>query len=320
MKINSDNYIDFFVRYYDKELSTEETGNLFRFLDKNPDLEKEFYDFLSVSPLSETEIGEPFLNKHFLLKKSVDAFELKCIDFIENQQTDEEEEFFLRTIQQDSEKEKTFQFFLSTVLQADDNLKFQKKTIAPYFKRKVMTYSLSIAAGLLLFVSLGYTLKFYTPQKNIIPSENLSAKVKQPEPEKPITVTKVLRPKILAQTNVEETKNKVNNNVFQQAATHKKLPIIEKIRKIKPKPFNQVAIASLTLPDIFSKPNLSERIEPNPRKGNKPKNNKKTLKDLAFQKINQISNNHIQIKTDKNQPKKVDEISIKTNKFTFKKY
>ena len=68
MKINIDNYIDFFVSYYDKELSIEETGELFQFLDENPDLEKEFYDFLSVSPLLKSETDTKFSQKQFLEK------------------------------------------------------------------------------------------------------------------------------------------------------------------------------------------------------------------------------------------------------------
>lgn len=319
MRINIDNYIDFFVRYYDKELSIKETGDLFNFLDENSDLEKEFYDFLSVSPLAKSESFDEFSQKAFLRKNTTDIFDIECINFIENQQTDTEKEKFLRTIQQNSEKEKTFQIFLSTIQQADYNLKFPKKIIAPYFKKKVTTYSLSIAAGLLLLVSIVYTLKFYIPQQNSLPSENFSAKATSHEQEKPITVTKVIRPQILAQTNVEKTKNEVNKNILHQVEAHKNLPIIKKIRKIQPKPFNQVAVASLTLPTIYSKSNHSEQIRPNSRNQNKPERNRKTLKDLAFQKINQISNNHIQIETN-NKHKKIEKISIGTNKFTFKKY
>ena len=324
MKINSSNYIDFFVRYYDNELSIEETGELFHFLESNPDLEKAFYNFLSVPQLSDTSTKESFLDKNNLIKNSTHDFDLQCIDFIENQSTEEEKEQFLKIIQKHPEKNKTFQLFSSTILRADTSLKFPKRTIVPYFKRKITTYSLSAAAGLLLLAALIYTLRFYTPQNNIIQPQNIATNIENnQENNTPITVTEVLRPEILSQNNVEKNKNEVNKNIYHQTKIHQELPINEKIRKIQPKPFNQLAVASLSIPSIFSqKEHITQprNLASNPQKISKLQNENKSLKDFAIQKINQISNNHIQIKTKKNQPKKIDKISIKTNKFTFKKY
>ncbi len=324
MKINSHNYIDFFVRYYDNELSIEETSKLFHFLKSNPNLEKAFYDFLSVPQLSDTSTKELFLDKTNLIKNSTSDFDLQCIDFIENQSTEENKEQFLKIIQQDPEKNKTFQLFLSTILRTDTNLTFPKKTIAPYFKRKITTYSLSVAAGLLLLATLIYTLQFYTPQNNIIQPQNITTNIENSnENNTPITVTKVLRPEILSQNNVEKNKNEVNNNIYHQTKIHQALRIHEEIKKIQPKPFNQLAVASLSFPSVFQykEPIIQPRkLISSPQKTDKNQNNNKTLKDFAIQKINQISNQHIQIKTQKDQPKKIDKISIKTNKFTFKKY
>jgi len=324
MKINSSNYIDFFVRYYDNELSIEETGKLFHFLESNPDLEKEFYNFLSVPQLFDTSTKESFLDKKDLIKNSTYDFDLQCIDFIENQSTEEEKEKFLKIIQQNPEKDKTFQLFSSTILRADTSLIFPKRTIAPYFKRKITTYSLSAAAGLLLLAALIYTLQFYTPQNNIIQPQNIAKNIENNQGNNtPITVTKVLRPEILSQNNVEKNKNEVNKNIYHQTKIHQELPINKKIRKIQPKPFNQLAVASLSFPSVFSQKRYAtqpKKLISSPQKISKPQNENKSLKDFAIQKINQISNNHIQIKTKKNQPKKIDKISIKTNKFTFKKY
>jgi len=312
MKININNYIDFFVNYYDKSLSNRATEELFLFLKKHPELEQEFYDFLSVPSLTELENIEAFPKKMLLTKNHYDAFDIECIDFIENQLTAEEKSNFLKSLEVSKWKKKTFHIFLATIQQGDMNLKFPKKKIIPYLRKKMIIYTQLIASVLLLLTVLIYALQRHTMQRQY--SKKLFTKTIISKPTKPVIYANAFSPKDIVRP--ENNKEIISNNTIKQKSKEPN-NTVKKMSKISPKTMKSLAMLSHPLPEVYPKTIVFPKNDLNTLNDKTPREN--TFIDFALNKINHISKNHIRITTDKTK-KKIKTITIETNIFTFKKY
>lgn len=318
MKINNDNYIEYFVNYYDQNLSQQEMAELFSFLEHNPGLEKEFYNFLSVPPLSDYDDLPISVNKTTLLKSEEENFNIQCIDYIENQMNDDEKQHFLFTLNADRNKQVTFNYFLATIQQADKNISFPKHLIKPYQHTKVRHYILA-AATVVILMSLTFVIQFYSKDTRTIQTNTFTT-LNKVNHIQPITVKKVLRPKILSQENIEKTKEEINQHDLKQTK-RKNHPFntIETIQKNSANPLIESNLAFVSplnthLIDIPEQNNSISEV-----KVQKTSNNK-SLKDFAIEKVNKISKGYIEITQGKKNPNKIDKIAISTKKFSIKKY
>ncbi len=79
------NYIEYFVDYYDGNLSDDVVKELFAFLDKNPDLKSEFEEY-GEAVVPELAVTMPeTLHSGVREKNAVDEFELACIKYLEGE-------------------------------------------------------------------------------------------------------------------------------------------------------------------------------------------------------------------------------------------
>jgi hypothetical protein len=123
MNISKDNYESWFLDYIEGKLESAQREKLMSFLDFNPDLKAELEGMNAV--LLEPD-DMKYLNKDGL--KKPDEFESLCISSIENQLTSEEEGVFKRLLSEDQNKQQIFSLYQSTLLAADKQIIYPKKS------------------------------------------------------------------------------------------------------------------------------------------------------------------------------------------------
>ncbi|MCF8298199.1 MAG: hypothetical protein K9J13_11685 [Saprospiraceae bacterium] len=163
--ITKENYEEYFIASLEGDLAKKEQKELVDFLLKNPELSKEFKLFKQTFLVPETEIK--FSNKSSIKKIIVEA-----VDEIGQHNY---EEFFIADIEGDldlnkkhnlkvflqanPQLKKEYDIFRNTVLTPDFNIVYDdkrslKKAVLPVFTRKTIYYSVSIAASILILLSI----------------------------------------------------------------------------------------------------------------------------------------------------------------------
>ena len=158
--INTYNYEEYIVDYFDGNLSSSEEEALMSFLNRNPQLKEEFNSF-NGEKLSAENIS--FNNKEVLKKDSIlvnnkeSNFNELCIASIEGDLSELQLIDFERMINSDIAKKKELDLFVLTKVLPDNSIVFKNKdklkTKAK--KRFTITYTiLSAAASVLLLVGI----------------------------------------------------------------------------------------------------------------------------------------------------------------------
>jgi len=244
--INTNNYEEYIVDFFDGNLSPSEETALMAFLDKNPELKEEF-DFFDNEKLLEEEIV--FNEKESLKRTSIlhnnesMNFQELCIASIEGDLTKEEKNLFNELLSSDSNKLIEYKKFKSTKLSPDYSIVFtDKKALnkkAGLNWRK--SYSaISIAASILLLVGLYFLVPRTTEKVELISAQN-----KEIESKKQVIDTEIEKEVKTQEPNsiisIKSRKTEVNTIVHKE-----KVEIIDVIESKKEviRERNQIAYLS----------------------------------------------------------------------------
>jgi hypothetical protein len=156
--INTNNYEECIVDFFDGNLNSSEEKALMVFLDKNPELKEEFNFFDNESLLEEEFVfnDKESLKKSLIIHKSMNFQEL-CIASIEGDLSVKEHKLFKELLFSDSAKLNEYKKFENTKLSPDLRIIYPKKEILRRksgFVWKRSYYAISIAASILLLVGL----------------------------------------------------------------------------------------------------------------------------------------------------------------------
>jgi len=184
MKINRNNYEVFIIDFFDDKLNVEKTSALMLFLDENPDLKEEFELLKQPLPKPEKIVFE----KKEKLKKQVvkavaeineDNYENYFIGFYEGDLKNDEKtdlEIFLGL---NGFLQKEFELFGKLKLQADASIYFPgKDSLKKKSELRIVYYAVSVAAIVLLFLSIYPLFKAEIPSTPTVERTQLSAMLK----------------------------------------------------------------------------------------------------------------------------------------------
>ncbi len=182
MKPDRTNYEIWLTDYLDGRLDTNQLNLLMDFLDKNPDIKKEFENIVFFRIRSE---DNPFPGKERLKKNlsdiDEDQFNLLCIGSLEKDLIPEQENELYQIIVEDEEKKKNFEIFQKTKLHPpllSFRNKHRLKRLSTTKKiARLSTAVLCAAASITLFVIL-----VFSPQnkETVLPSGDI-AESKKPQ-------------------------------------------------------------------------------------------------------------------------------------------
>ena len=187
MKININNYEEYFIDYFDGNLDFFQNKKLFEFLDNNPEIKEEFMQFEEIK-IEPENIKFPLKGK---LKKNAanqsaikDAnFEDFCIAKLENQLSDKQIIEFEEYLSKSPERQKTYNLYLKTKLEPNPNILFNKKASLKKFSiqtRKIISF-FSVAASIIIIVSLYFYSNNFVVQDESIFADKLDSSQSQHE-------------------------------------------------------------------------------------------------------------------------------------------
>lgn len=128
MNINRNNYAEFFLDYWEGNLSAKQEALLYEFLEVNEELKEEFESFENISLHQDESISYPDKQK---LKKEIinlSEFEEKCIAYFEGDIDSKSESELLILIKENETLSKIFDTFSRARLQKDNSIVFEEKT------------------------------------------------------------------------------------------------------------------------------------------------------------------------------------------------
>ena len=161
MNINRNNYETFIIDYFDGNLKPDKVSELMGFLEKNPDIKEEFsgYEIVEFAPDDEIKFGEKIKLKKEIVydvnKINEKNYEDYFIAKLENDLTENETTYLENFLITNPHLNSQYQLFLKTKLQANKNIIFEnksslKKYVFTVSTRKILYYSVSIAASILI--------------------------------------------------------------------------------------------------------------------------------------------------------------------------
>ncbi len=163
MNISRDNYESWFLDYLEGKLDAGQVQILMNFLEFNPDLRREL-EGLEITRLEPREyvyeqkagLRKPVSNLH--LQTILENFDDFCISGIEQQLSPEEESMLQGIIKDYPEKQRIYQLYRSTLLEADERIKYPckpklKKRYIDVPRVRMSIYSVAAVAVLMLALS-----------------------------------------------------------------------------------------------------------------------------------------------------------------------
>ncbi|OIP02378.1 MAG: hypothetical protein AUJ97_05970 [Bacteroidetes bacterium CG2_30_32_10] len=133
MKINRNNYEEFFLDYFDGNLNSPQVSELFVFINKNPDIKEEFDSFENISLVVDDEIV--FEDKESLKKKDIISFgsidssnyEMFFVAEVENDLSEKESKEVHFFIQKNPHLAETYHLLKLSKLKPDTSIIFENK-------------------------------------------------------------------------------------------------------------------------------------------------------------------------------------------------
>ena len=172
MKVDRHNYEEFFILYWDNELSAVQKQAVEKFVDQNADLREEF-EILGESRFT-PDAGEQFKEKDFLLSDSfinVTNYEQELLNYIDDELTTDERKEIERFVGLNPAAQKELALLQRTKLQPDEAVSFPDKSVLYRGEeRPVRIISMTwfrIAAAAAIVLIAGFTvLQFVNTSKN----------------------------------------------------------------------------------------------------------------------------------------------------------
>lgn len=230
--INLHNYEEYFIDYFDGNLTPSEKNELMSFINMHPELREEFESFEQTA-LVPNEVyfkDKEFLKKQSTLLKNTDSnFDELCIAKLEGDLPSKEEIFF-KDLLKDESKEKQFQLFSYTRLNADLSVVFDRK---PSLKKstikkpvvKWLYTAISAAASVIILFGLYFYLQ------NVVHEEvKLANEV----------ITKPLENKTLKSTSNLESKEAIAK-LDKETISVRNTKVKKELIKVKDESFSETA-------------------------------------------------------------------------------
>ena len=157
-KINTHNYEIYFLDYFEEKLAQSDIRDLFVFLNENPNLKEEFYDFEIIQ--IEKELIQNPNKKQLIVDENIDH---EIIAFIENDLTPEKQAIISERIKESPIYTLEYQAYTKTILQPE-YIPFKTKNA---LKKRIFMpfYYYGIAATFLLFFGLVF---YFTSQTDTV--------------------------------------------------------------------------------------------------------------------------------------------------------
>lgn len=157
--ITRENYEEYFLDYFDGNLSDEMVEGLLRFLSANPDLEEEFYLLMEQTAdfkISKEDFSTITVKRDSNIGYELSTFDYLCVAELEHDITRPEKELLETTIKANSKLKVDFDLFQKTRMEAENvecpfKNELKKNVFNLRIKRNLITYSSIAAAVLLVF-------------------------------------------------------------------------------------------------------------------------------------------------------------------------
>lgn len=172
MKINRNNYEIFFLDYHEGNLTPAMVEELLIFVENNPDLKEEFENFEEIIiPVDESikfDIKDGLKKTSFINTENINEenYEKLFIAFFESDLSENEKTKLFDFIDRNPSLKKEFDLTGKIHLKADKTIIYENKSSLkkyPFSTRKIISYSVSIAASLLILVGIYFLM---TPNQN----------------------------------------------------------------------------------------------------------------------------------------------------------
>lgn len=155
MKIDRQNYEEYFILYWDNELTSEQKQLVEQFVQQNTDLEEEF-NLLGITHFSPDETFS-FRNKEFLFKEEFSPAQQLLLSYVDNELEEPEKSALEKYISIDSAAQQDLALLQKVKLQPDEEIIFPDKSSLYRKEEKVIILKTSwfriAAAALIIFIA-----------------------------------------------------------------------------------------------------------------------------------------------------------------------
>lgn len=226
--ITRENYEIFFIDYYDNQLSDEQKSELIVFLEQNPDLQDEFYEFAHVFDNQlEPEKEFTFSSKESLYideefeKESISEFDKLCIAYYEKDISKSEKEKLQKIIDRDERLNRKFKSYQRSFLKPDLEIVYPnkgelKRNTVPLFSKQ----ALSIAASIIILALTIFAInkmqlgedEILVAENSYLPKESTAIETKSKKPDKDTLRITTVKKKSALLNKTDDVKLKKNNS------------------------------------------------------------------------------------------------------------
>ncbi len=193
MDITRENYEAFFLDYHEGNLSAEQIKALEAFLVINPDLKKELDDFEMIT--IEQDQTPVFEGKDILKKTpehTISDYDAELIAALEGDLSETQEKKFLESLDKNPNKQKDFELYKKTKINADEQIVFPGKSslkkfiIQPAFYSKLTNFAVA-AATVALLITMYFLLPRFDNSPEIANNEPVEKQKEEENKEQNVT-------------------------------------------------------------------------------------------------------------------------------------
>lgn len=327
MNINRDNYEQFFIDYYDQNLSKSQIEELFLFIEANADAKEEFFAFSPEMTLEPEKIIFDGKNQLKQIAEDTtvtpDNFDKYCVAQLEGELNNYQKADFEKFISEKPEYSKEFDLYKQTILKADESIVYTRKYALKHLVLKseksiiktnrIYWFASAVAASFLLYFMLKINNneqeKIIAENTNNIKFENIDSVLNQIQTNNLIAINKTENNNIIAEeTPVIERKTE---NI-------KKLQTIKNFSaqtEVLAKAIDFVEVETVFVPNAGNNNDIADNIE-NTQINTKPtvKNNEpQTIWDLAQKSLVKfLKNKKLPIKSTFDKDDHLQELALNT--------
>ncbi|OFX18679.1 MAG: hypothetical protein A2033_02655 [Bacteroidetes bacterium GWA2_31_9] len=327
MNINRDNYEQFFIDYYDQNLSKSQIEELFLFIETNADAKEEFFAYSPEMTLAPENIS---FDAKIQLKQidddtivSANNFDKFCIAQLDGDLNNKQKVDFEKFISDKPDYSKEFNLYKKTILKADESIVYTRKYALKHFVLKsekssiktnrIYWFASAVAASILLY----FMLKINNSEQEKIISDNTN---------------NIKFENLDSLLNQYQTNNQIaNNNTETNNIVAEEAPVIERkkenIKKIQPiqnfsaqnevlaKSIDFVEVETVFVPNAGTADDIADNVE-NTQVNTKltvKKNEPQTIWDLAQKGLVKfLKNKKLPIKSKFDNDDNLQELALNT--------
>lgn len=234
MKINRNNYEEYFIDYFEGNLNREEKDALFVFLSHNPDLKTEFEEFENIE-ITVPQVEYKFKNE--LKKRTGDLDRVNdnnideySIAYLENDLNEDEKNWLSEALENNEDYKKTFNLYQKTKLFPSTNVIFSQKKLLKHFviERKWVLRIAGYAAAAIIVLGL-FLIK---PEKQAVTIQEHTAELVNTKEN--TNVNAIVKENIKTQSkNQVQVKKTVKYNVLKSDEKTEGKTIVEPVNDLK---------------------------------------------------------------------------------------